>query len=1001
MQTRVKRASQAEFLKELRRAIGLLVKDGCAELALVLELLALRSLFARGQSEDDRHIPGRLNASSASLNPRGSWALKVPAHSLASLKPAEVRALLMELHDRVNECCPAPIKGIVPPANDCSDKTIERALSVLGSLKDVPGVSSLHGDLPELAIGYAYQLLSLPNRKTAQSQIQTPNKSLSVQNLIAFTQLFTPAWVVDYLVANCVLPQWKGNASRSPALDSLESTIFDTSGSPIRESWRSAYASDSTPLEASELSILDPACGAGNFLLRAFDTVVKMLVADGATTVEAVGIAARTGIAGVDIDPAAVWCAALTLTVRAIGFDPSFCAAFSGLAHVRNDSFESEGERLLGTLNRAWSLQEGHPLSTRYDAIVTNPPYIGRRLISRPLKQALKEQYPDSYHDICTAFIRRSLELLKPSGRIGLITQSSVLYLPSSEKLRRYIAAHHHLLQSIETGPGVFPLQNGEKVDSVLLLIAGENGQPSRRPGDDKPDTDAPDEIRYPETLFIQLRNSADKENGLKSILSGCTNRATTFNRALSHFKDDPHFAFNYCVPEAISRILRNSPSLSEFADVRQGLATSDNERFVRLWWQVARHTADSAWKPYAKGAGSDRWFSPIVHLVKWGTDGAEIKEAVSAAYPYLKGKTHWVVKNESYYFKEGLSFSFVGGRRLSVRHLPPGCVFDVGASAIFAHDKDHMFLMGYLNSAIIQAIANAGNPTINFQVGDVRRLPIFNVSSHSRRQIAEAAKQCLAARRELESILRFPTWGFNTHNEINARSIAAATGSDTSTGAADQFALCSHPTGAADQFTLCSKRSDALRRTLEQLEATINATVLSELIISCSLDAHDQTEIQHWLDDMRCEPALAKPMNQEDFAGRFIAFCILHKFEGTATEPEKRDRSDEHDRSDEQDRSQQHDRSGITNDCGAVHRAAVIDCTSKASIASSICISVESVNWLEQALKCPLPNYLNQRFERDLRRMFKKAPPLELASRSGNQFIYASLVDSDIGSRV
>ncbi len=123
----------------------------------------------------------------------------------------------------------------------------------------------------------------------------------------------------------------------------------------------------------------------------------------------------------------------------------------------------------LGSIDRSW--QKDHFLGQTHSIIVTNPPYLGRKCLSREIKAALKEQYPDNSVDLCAAFLQRCAQMLKPSGRLGIITQSSLMSIPSYQSLRNYLLNNYHLEAIVHCGPGVFPLATGEKIDSVLLLI--------------------------------------------------------------------------------------------------------------------------------------------------------------------------------------------------------------------------------------------------------------------------------------------------------------------------------------------------------------------------------------------------------------------------------------------------------------------------------------------------------------------------------------------------
>jgi hypothetical protein len=381
---------------------------------------------------------------------------------------------------------------------------------------------------------------------------------------------------------------------------------------------------------------------------------------------------------------------------------------------------------LLGSIYPSFPKQ--HILSGTYSAVVTNPPYIGRKLMSRELRQSLKLHYPDCHHDLAAAFVQRSLQWLDDGGIFGVITQASMLSLPSYQKIRQSICEHHSVDAAISLGTSVFPLQGGDKVNSALLLIHSKHGEPTTR------------------TSMLDLSAVEEKSETLRDQIK------------LLNEMVDSGFIFSSGIvdgaiaPDTLQKLINTAPKLSEIADVRQGLATSDNRRFIKKIDEVDPVELGSIWQPYVKGAGSDRWESPVRFAVKWENDGQEIKEAVALAYPYLKGNIKWVVKNEQYYFRPGLCFSFVNTKNLAVRKLPAGCIFDVAASAVFVYDKaDEDFLLAYLNSSLLSAIAKAINPTVNMQVGDIKKLPIFSFSAKQKEVLAQTAQQCCSLAQALE----------------------------------------------------------------------------------------------------------------------------------------------------------------------------------------------------------------------------------------------------------
>jgi methylase of polypeptide subunit release factors len=518
-----------------------------------------------------------------------------------------------ELYELNNRVCSTSVKHALPPPVEARN-TDELANSLPSELLTEP---NLLGDL--------YQLLSLPSRKIAQSKVVTADKSLSSETLIAFTQLYTPAWVVQKLVDNC-LP--------TGALE-------------------------------RDYKLLDPACGAGHFLTYAFDRI------SGRTN----ALEAVHRIFGTDIDQKAVWIANLQLLLKLLeqGLIPDF--QFENLIAV------PPGDELLGSLARHWRHQ--------FDAVVANPPYIGRKLMDRTLKAVLKELYPEAHSDLCGAFICYALDNLKPQGRLGFITQASILHLPSYENLRKRMFLENSKVISEELGTGVFPLSSGEKINSCLLVLERQDGQ------------------------------APACENGSLAVVTvpSCATIAKT---------------------------------LGQVAEIRQGLATTNNARFVRNWWDVDQSDLNKRWFPYAKSGGSERWYIPIRHVVDWENNGERIKSRVAEAYPYLNGKTAWVVKNEQFYFRPGLSFSFVNSRRLAVRTLPPGCIFDVACSAIFPADEETAFIHAFLNSSAGTYLAQQINPTINFQVGDLKRISIPSFSKRQKEELALLAVEAETAKREL-----------------------------------------------------------------------------------------------------------------------------------------------------------------------------------------------------------------------------------------------------------
>ncbi len=236
-------------------------------------------------------------------------------------------------------------------------------------------------------------------------------------------------------------------------------------------------------------------------------------------------------------------------------------------------------------------------------------------------------------------------------------------------------------------------------------------------------------------------------------------------------FRAIPGAPWVYWIPEGIRRLFRELPKLGEVAQPRQGLATADNFRFLRFWWEVglariafgcrdreeARATG-RRWFPYMKGGAYRKWYGNQEYVVNWWNDGVEIKEYIVLRYPYLNGKWEWVVKNTDYYFREGVTFSDLTSGALSIRFMPPGFVFDHAGNCLFPEQRYLWEMLGLLNSKFFSHLMHI-NPTIHFYIGDFIRMPV-PPGALSSLELAAHAQTC--SRLQMwASMLTEPTFDF------------------------------------------------------------------------------------------------------------------------------------------------------------------------------------------------------------------------------------------------
>lgn len=741
--------------------------------------------------------------------------------------------------------------------------------------------------------GYFYQWMCEQNRRDALKRVQQADKQSSRDDLIHFTQLYTPSWISNYLLQQTTRA-WMANSSEH----TLES-----------------------------IRVLDPACGGGHILVRAFDFLITQtaVIAGASRSVKQI---LNHNLSGCDIDGGALWTCALALIAQATAHLRKEGMAFpSNEVHLRLfnvSNSESHDQLEIGSLARDFAA--GHPLKDGADLVIANPPYIGRRLMDRRLKSFLRENYPDSQHDLSAAFIERAMELAKPSGYVGFITQASLLFLPSYEKLRKKWLADGSVESIVELGTGTFPLQSGEKINSMLIVL--RSGQGRRHETDRK-------------MRFLDLRKSENKEADLSKPFSV---------RSCSDFVSQRASALNYRCPRSLSTFFARCRKLSEVTDIKQGLATSDNQRFLRYWWQVPKAELNVRWHPYVKGAGSERWSAPIEAVIDWGKDGKEIKQAVGENYPYLEGKISWVVKNEQYYFREGLTFSFVNTGQFAVRKMPAGCIFDVGGSCLFPFETSQNFLLGYLNSSFIAYCAELLNPTFNCQVGDIKQLPYLSFSGSDFFRMESLAAEALKLKLELDRF-RESSFSFKAPCEIDKVIIERED---------------------PDQTLQEILKADKVRRQrLNEIEAEIDQLILTVLRDSKEINKEDLREIESQLSCLTKRRQIEE-LNSRFFAGLILRECIRRLFTSSAAGNELKGQ--------------------LTLDLQSVINEAFDETRGQTEIARALGIAPNLVLWLGKTLEMNLVDWLKANFNVSQMQIFRSSPQIILLpSQKDGEFIFVS----------
>jgi len=357
------------------------------------------------------------------------------------------------------------------------------------------------------------------------------------------------------------------------------------------------------------------------------------------------------------------------------------------------------------------------PMRGAFDVVVTNPPYLSARNLSASRVARMKRHYPAGALDLYACFLQRCLDFTRDGGRAGVLSMQSFMFTSAYEPLRELLMNRSAVERMAHFGGGLFDVGNRGTLQTVAAVFRRESIEQER-------------DAQAIEALDLtDCRDSTEMQSEAARRLTSGQRIHRISQRELATL---PRRTWAYWATEPQRRAFATLPRLGDVAPLRQGLATTDNARFVRYWWEVEtpndspRDGSQQKWFPYVKSGEFRRWHASPMHVVNWQHDGREIKQSIIERYPYLNGEWKWVAKNSQWYGRAGITYSYLTSGQFSARLLPAGAIFDVAGSAIFPDEP--LTLLGVLNSSVASELLRLINPTVNFQVGDLAELPVPRV---------------------------------------------------------------------------------------------------------------------------------------------------------------------------------------------------------------------------------------------------------------------------------
>ena len=580
-------------------------------------------------------------------------------------------------------------------------------------------------------MGWLYQFY-ITDRKADAEVKKTKKGGLKSDEQAAATQLFTPHWVVRYMVENSLGRTWITLHPDSRLKEEMPYYIPTPEGQ-----------TDTIPEDihsASDIKFIDPCMGSGHVLVYAFDLFCKMYEEEGYQTREIPSLILTNNIYGIDIDPRCKQLAAFALTMKARAYHSRYLRsavmphtialesiehdviASTGAWSSKSTMWQFENVDTIGSLLQIDPKECAHIqvesglfgarqqllktqaeyLSQKYHCVVTNPPYLGKGFCD-VLKDYIQAHYPNSKADTMATFMERCLDYAPANGKVAMINMQSWMFLSSYENLRIDLLEKYNIDSLLHLGPHAFDEIGGEVVQCATFTIAKH-----------KPSNDGG--IYY---RLVDEKNSSEKENAFLNRENGFCG----INQ--SNFEKIPGCPIGYWVSENIRETFTRNLPLSAVANPCVGLQTADNGRFLRSWFEVNidqigfghKNAASAArsgkkWFPYNKGGAFRKWYGNRELIVNWEDDGIEIKSFQAA-----------VVRNPNYYFKEGITFPRIGSGTYNARYSEAGFIFDCNGPMCFGENRNYH--LAFLNSSIMTYILQVLCPTISFQIGDVFRVPI------------------------------------------------------------------------------------------------------------------------------------------------------------------------------------------------------------------------------------------------------------------------------------
>lgn len=663
-------------------------------------------------------------------------------------------------------------------------------------------------------IGWLYQYYNTePKDKVFADQKR--GIKVSKEDIPAATQLFTPDWIVHYMVENSLGRLWLEGHPNDTLKSEWKYYLDEAEQEPEVQAQLVTIRKEYAALKPEDIRVIDPCMGSGHILCVLFDVLVRIYEDYGYTAREAAVKIVENNLWGLDIDERAAQLSYFAVMMKARQYDRRFFTRkvqphvyaieeSNGITSAPmhdmglNLSQEEYGEAVkqamrlveemhdakeygsLVTISQAdWDLLRrfavpreedgqlhldvhgeieasarlqrlvnvGQALAQRYHSVVTNPPYMGNNGMSAKLSDFVKQYYPDSKADLFAAFIEKCSAMVSQQGFAAMITQHAWMFLASYESLRNKIQ-NERIINLAHFGPRAFDEISGEVVQTVSFILNKIH-------------------VRNYNGVYVGLTSHSSESGKQQGFLSG-NGRFVRKQEDFAAIQGTPYTS--YWASQDIFNAFKHNKLVGDISEPRVGMATANNDRFVRLWHEVDRTrfsdnspSRDAAkaskkkWFPFAKGGEQRKWYGNNDTVVNWENDGFEIQNFKDEKTGRIRSHNY----NLEYIFSSALTWTVIGTDKTSFRYCPTGFLYSNSGYGMFCDQEvTKMFLLGFMNSKVAASILQILSPSMGFESGYLRKLPlVFERVT----EVASIVKECVTiSKDEWDSFES--SWDFQVH---------------------------------------------------------------------------------------------------------------------------------------------------------------------------------------------------------------------------------------------